>query len=150
MPIHAPFKTTCKLFFLQGAGRVPDEHSRKRTRQEAIVVHSSTEEDESEGSYSDTEWVLDPLQMAPTAAAAYHLPAELQDREPEPFDVSSDEDDTGSGRWREGDLGTLVLALNYYRDELKGKFVGASGGVDRKKAAWIKVAGKARFFGISF
>ena len=97
---------------------------------------------------SDDEWEVDTEQFAPPAQGPnYHFPDEIHGLPDLPPDEDSDpEDNRHIGLWREGDLGALVLALNYYHDELKGKFIGASGGKERKRKAWQKVKGEYIFF----
>ena len=44
--------------------------------------------------------------------------------------------------WRPEDLEALILGVNHYRDQIKGKFTGCAGGRERKDRAWDKVAGR--------
>ena len=103
----------------------------KRRRSAPVVVES------------DVQWELDEDQFEPDPRGPdYHYPDELQGLPDQAPDEDSDpEDNRHIGMWREGDLGALILALNYHKDDLKGKFVGASGGKERKRKAWDAVKG---------
>ena len=94
----------------------------------------------------DFIYEVDPAQHAPVAGPSRHtLPYELQDHDDAPFDSSdSDEDNQHINQWRDGDLGVLAVAINFYRSQLKGRFVGAAGGAVRKREAWEKVAGELK------
>ena len=114
------------------------------SEEEVAEVNSDNDGDEDDN--DEYEYELDPqLNEAPVAAAAmgHTLPAELMEQVEQPFDEDSEEDNTHIGQWRAADLGTLALAINFHREDLKGKFVGASGGTERRKKAWQAVAGKS-------
>jgi hypothetical protein len=93
---------------------------------------------------SDCSWEVDtrvmPAVKTRTVDTSYSVPAELCDGPDEPYDKDEEMDHTGF--WRDGDTQQLMLAVNYYRDRLKGKFEGSFGGKEKRDAAWLKVAGK--------
>lgn len=49
---------------------------------------------------------------------------------------------TSSHRWKKREIEELSLAVNCYRDALRAKFVGSSGGRERRYQGWISVRGK--------
>ena len=97
---------------------------------------------------SDCSWEADLDVMPPPSKkrtpgpeCSYSVPGELLDLTVNPaYDKDDEMDHTGF--WREGDMQELMMAVNYYRDRLKGKFEGSYGGKERREAAWVKVAGK--------
>ena len=75
------------------------------------------------------------------------LPQELLGLPPPTvYDISSDEEEEDhTGKWRDGDLAALILGINHYRERLKGKFIGCTGGRERRDRAWDKVAGEKNY-----
>ena len=102
---------------------------------------------------SNSSFELDPDQTVvvdPVVEEVYHLPAELVPRvEPEIPDYNSEDDDDHTGVWRDGDLESLIMALNHFKKDLKGKFFGSAGGKKRRDDAWKNVAGNVTFIYVS-
>ena len=95
---------------------------------------------------SNSSWEVDPdttvAVQEPAPVEGYHLPPELLPPvEGAVADPNSEDEDDHTGTWRPGDLESLVMALNHYRNRLKGKFLGSAGGKTRRDQAWQLVAG---------